>query len=169
VSRSLISTHELSQKLAIPWREYLAPIIIPLPNDALNLLFALKSLRRENASRSAVEFLSESKATSTLSKFPKPVTEFTTRLPREEETVQSFTGCLPCLACLAPPLPLFLTVSFVPISRSPGRGESYHHFLKLIAFSFALDIAIRFSERARARARARCMPDRGDDSTILQR
>lgn len=38
----------------------------------------------------------ESKATSTLSKFPKPVTEFTTRLPRKEETVQSFTGCLPC-------------------------------------------------------------------------
>lgn len=49
----------------------------------------------------------KSKATSALSKFPKPVTEFTTRLPRKEqleETVQSFTGCLPCRLSY-PPIP----------------------------------------------------------------
>lgn len=49
------------------------------------------------------QIFTESKATSTLSKFPKPVTEFTTRLPRKEETVQSFTGCLPCRLPHPPP------------------------------------------------------------------
>lgn len=32
-----------------------------------------------------------------LLEFPKPVTGFTTRLLRKEETIQSFTGCPPCL------------------------------------------------------------------------
>lgn len=52
-----------------------------------------------------------------LLEFPKPVTGFTTRLLRKEETIQSFTGCPPCLLSYVLPLLLSHCVSHVALLK----------------------------------------------------
>lgn len=56
-----------------------------------------------------------------LLEFPKPVTGFTTRLLRKEETIQSFTGCPPCLLSRT----FSLSLSPPPLLLLPSHCTSY--------------------------------------------
>lgn len=79
-----------------------------------------------------------------LLEFPKPVTGFTTRLLRKEETIQSFTGCPPCLlsrTSLSLSLYLFPCLSLLLLLLS--QCTCYTTLLKIPAprYSFLFQIA----------------------------
>lgn len=88
-----------------------------------------------------------------LLEFPKPVTGFTTRLLRKEETIQSFTGCPPCLLSrtfslsLSPPPLLLLPSHCTSYATLKSRFSLFLSPPNCLALSLSLSSSFDFTSR----------------------